>query len=473
MTLLKLLEDSALAYSGKVYNCHVGFITQNVEKAVEKAEENPLFVCVEGTKFDSHKRVEKLYREGVRSFVVEDKWVRSSLFPGASFICVSNTRIAAALLSRAFYGFPDKKMKLVGITGTKGKTTITYMLGSIFKEAGKSYGIIGTNGISYGETHIETINSTPGAIELFKNLRDMRNSGVEYVFLEVTSQALMQNRVFGISFDVAAFANLFYDHIGEYEHPDFSHYRECKGLLFYSCKSAVLNLDSVEFSYFKNICTRCGVEYITYSVKDKDAHIHEIGAELQLPGAFNLENALCATGISKILGVDEESIWKGLSIARADGRCERVENPCGVNIIIDYAHNKESLENILTALRAECGGTLYCVFGAGGDRSKLRRSGMGEAASTLADYCIVTSDNPRSEEPESIIADIVSGMGENTEKYMVIPDRRTAICHALSLAAAGDTVLLAGKGAQTFEEIKGVRYHLDEREVIAQYYEII
>lgn len=438
--------------------------TNNVKR--ENATET-IFVCIKGAKYDTHKDIPYLATIGVPIIIADKKDKSFSNLNGTVILNCKNTRKTLALISRAFFNKPDEKMKIVGITGTKGKTTVTYMLSEICRYENKKCGIIGTNGAFFDGKQIECVNSTPGSPEFYGILRQMADCGVEYVFCEVTSQALLQHRVDGTHFNLAVFTNLFPDHIGKDEHQSFEEYRECKSRLFEMCDEALLNGDDSQCDFFVSKCEKLSVPYNCYYPSNC---CDKIRTAVKMPGAYNVANALCACTIAEKLGYSWNNILKGIENVKVTGRCETVENPCGIRVVIDYAHNKESLENVLKALREECLGKLICVFGAGGDRSVLRRSGMGKAASEFADFSVVTSDNPRNEEPEKIIADILEGMKGKEKSFNVIRDRRQAIFYALSMAKPGDTVLLAGKGAQLYEEIKGVKYKLDEREVVAEYF---
>ncbi len=478
----------ALPDCGTEIDCQteIGYIETNTESAIKRKSENPLFVCICGNRYDTHRDIDKLILAGIKYFVVNKNQQNCNSRCEACFIEVEDTRRALALLARAFFGFPDLDLFTVGITGTKGKTTVTYMLRSVFEENSYNCGVIGSNGIIYDGKVTETENSTPAPLEYYGALREMADSGVTHVFCEVTSQALKQFRTYGTVFDVGVFTNLFPDHIGAYEHESFDEYKNCKGMLFTQCKRAVLNIDCPHYCYFSDICKKEVIEYTSYSALGKDADVVCSGVEIfddcsrfsvdgkeffvPLPGEFNVSNALSTVAIAKACGLSYDSVAGGLEKVKVYGRCEIVPNPAGVNIIIDYAHSKESLENILGSLKKACKGKLYCVFGAGGNRSKLRRVGMGEAASVYADFSIITSDNPRFEKLEDIIRDVVSGMKCSGNKYTVVPDRRKAIFTALSMARDGDTVLLAGKGGQTYEEAHNIKYHFDEREIVDQYY---
>ncbi len=486
---LSELVRLAFPFCGIEIDCQteIGYIEVNTESAIEHSAEKPLFVCICGARHDTHMDIEKLVCEGVRCFVVDENAKISLEESDVQLIKVHDTRRALAQLARAFYGFPDRELFTVGITGTKGKTTVTYMLSSIFEENLHKCGIIGSNGIIYGNKIIDCANSTPGPLEYYGALRKMSDCGITHVFCEVTSQALKQSRTLGTFFDIAVFTNLFPDHIGASEHKDFEEYKNCKGLLFEQCKRAVLNLDSSHFSFFEDICNKEKVSYATYSVSNNNAdyfckknEVSDSGSvitiksqrfHVPLPGDFNVSNTACALSVAKLCVISDEVIAKGLKKVKVLGRCEKVPNPAGVNIIIDYAHSGESLENILGSLKKTCTGKLYCVFGAGGNRSRLRRSGMGKAASRYADFSVITSDNPRHESLDGIISDIISGASFREGCFAVVPDRREAIFTALSMAKKGDTLLLAGKGGQTYEEIGDTKFHFDEREIVSEFYD--
>ncbi len=487
MRLSDLLKLSGLDFSGKIYkNTEITSIENDARKIKGTDNKNILFICICGCNYDSHSEIEKLAARGVKNFVILNGKCVSRKNTGINLLQVNDTRRACAILARAFYGFPDKKLKIIGITGTKGKTTTTYILKSIFDTANKACGVIGTCGIAYRDIRKETKNSTPDSIIFYKTLYEMLKSGVEYVFCEVTSQAMKQDRVYGIIFDLAIFTNLYPDHISKNEHASFEEYKAFKGKLFSVCRQALINIDSEHSGYFIDICKRNSVPVSTFSLKNDKADIFANCINVQsqhssfealgesyhtgLIGEYNITNSLCAISVARLFGIDDISIKKGVENAKVFGRCENVNTPNGVSVVIDYAHNKESLENILEALKKICKGKLYCVFGAGGDRSRVRRSSMGEIATKYCDLSFITSDNPRSEKLEDIISDIVENITDKN-KYIIIPDRKEAIFAALSRAKSGDTVLLAGKGEQLYEEVNGIKYDFDERLVVREFYE--
>jgi len=463
-------------------------IMTNTDEAISAMNNGirPLYVCIKGTKYDSHNDIPRLIEAGLTDIVAQYIPENTVIPENVNIIMSDNTRITLALASKIYYGSPDESLTMIGITGTKGKTTVSYMIEGVLRESGIKCGIIGTNGVIFDGKSYECDNSTPGAHEYYRYLREMVDSGVTHVVCEVTSQALKQYRTYGTIFDIAAFTNLSEDHIGKDEHADIEEYRQCKGKLFENCRRAVLNMDDTHCGYFSDICRSYAVDMSLFSLIDKNAdhycsrikpkcfyskfRYNGKGAVVGLPGYFNVQNAMCAAAILEKLGIKDRFIRKGIANIKVPGRCESVPNPAGINIIIDYAHTGKSLENILSALKKDCRGKLYCVFGAGGDRSHLRRAAMGEAASKYADHLFITSDNPRSEEPMSIIDDIIKGIPSDHTNHTVIIDREKAIYEALAMAKKGDTVLLAGKGTQTYQEVCGIKYPFDEREKVSQYY---
>ncbi len=488
MLLSLLLDNAGIKYDR---NSFEDTEISNLSDNTESAGSGTLFVCICGARHDTHGDIPLLYEKGVRSFVVRSgSDTGQHAFGDACFFEADNTRKALALLAKSFYGSPDKRLITVGITGTKGKTTVSYMIREILRKHGHSCALIGTNGIIIGDSVTETANSTPGSILYYSALKRAADEKAEYAVIEVTSQSLMQHRTFGTVFDLAIFTNLSPDHIGENEHKSFSEYRECKGKLFASCKNALLNKNSGHFGYFENICRQNGINVRTFGLgeemkspadftaleKESDMNGSTISMNgtdfrIGLPGSFNTENAVCALSACCTLGIDVFRAPDALSDVCVPGRSETVQNDFGVCVIIDYAHTGESLRFLLTGMKMQCRGRLFCVFGCGGNRSKLRRYGMGKAAGELADLSIITNDNPRHESPESIVSDILEGMNASGGAYKVILDRKEAILFALSEAKKEDTVVLAGKGSQLYGEYGDKRFYFNEREIVREFFE--
>lgn len=449
-----------------------------------KVEQGSIFVCISGTVRDAHDFIPEVLEKGAVALVVE-KDVET--VPGITYIKVENSRKALAYLAAAYFGYPAESLKTIGITGTKGKTTTTYLVKSILESAGIKTGLIGTIESIIGDEHIPSANTTPESYVVQERFRKMVDAGLDAVVMEVSSQALMLHRVAGITFDIGVFTNLEPDHIGTNEHKDFEDYMHCKSLLFQQSKLGIFNGDSehidgimknhtcqVEtFGYGENndICAS-NVELLkeggALGVKYQAKGLVNFDVEVNVPGAFSVYNSLTAIAICHHFGVAEEAIKNALKNVSVKGRIEIVPVTKRYTLMIDYAHNAMSLESLLTTLKEYNPARLVCLFGCGGNRSKSRRYEMGEVSSRLADLTVITSDNPRDEEPMDIINDIIKGVEKADGAYVTIPDRKDAIRYCMENALDGDIVVLAGKGHEDYQEIKGIKYHMDERELIAE-----
>ena len=448
-----------------------------------KVEKGSVFVCISGSVRDAHEFIPDVVAKGAAAIIVE-KDVEPA--DGVTYIKVDDTRLALACMSAAYFGHPASKLKTIGITGTKGKTTTTYMVKSILESAGIKTGLIGTIESIVGDKHIPSANTTPESYRVQELFHEMVEAGLDAVVMEVSSQALKLHRVSGFVFDIGVFTNLEPDHIGENEHKDFADYMHCKSLLFQQCKLGIFNGDSEHLQGIFEGHT-CEVETFGYG-KDNDLvadHVElkkEHGAlgvryhvsglmdfdvEVNVPGSFSVYNSLTAIAICHHFGVEAEKIKHALLHVSVKGRIEIVPVTKRYTIMIDYAHNAMSLESLLTTLREYEPGRLVCLFGCGGNRAKSRRYEMGEVSSRLADLTVVTSDNPRNEDPMDIINDILVGVHKADGKYVTIPDRKEAIEYCMKNALDGDIVVLAGKGHEDYQEICGVKHHMDERELIA------
>ena len=458
-----------------------------------------IFVAAVGAMTDGHKFIPDAIEKGAAAVICERKEAYSryrAAYPDVPFLMVRSARIALAMLAAAFYGYPAKNLKLIGITGTKGKTSTSFMIAGILEKAGIKTAVVGTTGIYYDGEYEFIDNSTPESLDLHRVFAEMVKRKVEYCVMEVSSQALMMNRVYGLHFHTAIFTNISPDHIGEGEHKSFEEYLTYKGSLFTMCDRAVLNLDADHIDYIKDILSGGNVPYVTYGCKNTDADYVGFGErfyidtdmkteytlktadgvekrlDISVPGKFSVYNSLCALAATLSLGIDTDTAAAALAEIKVIGRTEPVHHEkCRIPVIIDYAHNALSLESLIGAVRAYNPNRVICVFGCGGNRSRLRRYDMGEISGRLADLSVITSDNPREESLDDILSDILVGIAKTDGKYVVIKDRRKAIFYALEHAHEGDIVLLAGKGQQDFEEIHGVKYHLDEREVVKEYYD--
>lgn len=451
-----------------------------------KVKKDSLFVCIPGAVADGHRFAASAVQAGASVLLVE-KEVELPEGADVTVVTVKDTRYAMAFLSAAFFGHPAERMKVIGITGTKGKTTTTYLVKSILEQAGRKVGLIGTIEIIIGQEHIHADHTTPESYLIQKYFRQMADAGCDTVVMEVSSQGLMLHRTQGFIFDYGIFTNIEPDHISPAEHKDFADYMHCKSLLFRQCRVGIVNKDD---EHWKDILEGHTCEVETFGI-DSDADLKaqnitflknpgELGVgfdvtglmdfhvEIATPGRFSVYNALTAIAICRNFGVDEEKIKKALRGAKVKGRIEMVKVSDEFTLMIDYAHNAMALESLLTTLRAYHPHRLVCLFGCGGDRAKSRRFEMGEVSGRMADLTIITSDNPRSEEPQAIIDDIKVGIGKTGGAYVEICDRKEAIAYAIEHGEPGDIIVLAGKGHEDYQEIKGVKYPMDERVLIRE-----
>ena len=447
-----------------------------------KVTPGSLFVCLKGAAADGHRYVDSAVKNGAAAVLACEK-----VDAEVPVVYTDDTREALALLSIEFFDHPADKLTTIGITGTKGKTTTAIMLKSILEAAGFKTGVIGTIGVLIGDELTQTDNTTPENYEIQRFMAQMVEKGCRYCVMEVSSIGLRDKRVFGYTFDVGAFTNFSEDHIGGVEHKDMAEYLYCKSLLFKLCRIGVINIDD---SNWQGMINDHSCDILTYGF-DKAADIYGennrlysepgfIGSILDVhgkceaefriatPGKFNAYNSLAALSVCHVLGIDMEAVKKGLASVRVKGRVEPVPVPGKFTLLIDYAHNALSMENILSTLREYNPHRLIVMFGAGGNRPKVRRFEMGEVAGNMADLSVLTADNSRFEDVNDIIADIKVGMSKTSGKFIEIPDRREAIKWCLENAEDGDIVVLAGKGHEDYQEIKGVKYPFDERVVIAE-----
>ena len=459
-------------------------ITEFTNDSRKEMHEGSAFVCIKGAVFDGHDYVADMAAKGASAVIVE----RDVEAPeGLTVIKVADTRYAQALASAAYFGYPADELKVIGITGTKGKTTTTYMVKSILEGVGHKVGLIGTIESIIGDEVIPSKNTTPESFTIHEYFRKMVDAGCDCVVMEVSSQGLMLHRTAGIPFEIGIFTNLGEDHIGPNEHADFEDYIRCKGLLFKQCKLGIANVDDLHFEdVFKE--ATCKIETFGFSEKAdlratdvklvstlghlgvayKASGLMNFDVEIDIPGTFSVYNSLTAIAVCSHFDVPAEKIAVALKGAKVKGRIEMIKVSEDFTLMIDYAHNAMSLESLLTTLKEYNPKRLVCLFGCGGNRSKARRYEMGEVSGNLADLTIITSDNPRFEEPQDIINDIKIGIGKTEGKYVEIIDRKEAIRYAIDEAQVGDVIVLAGKGHEDYQEIKGVKYDMDERVLIAE-----
>ena len=470
------------------YECIQGSADLEISQVVydsRKITEGCLFICIAGANFDGHDFAAEAADQGARAMVVSREMPEVA-GRDVTLIKVPDTRYAMAFISAAYFGYPAEKLRVIGITGTKGKTTTTYMVKSILENAGYKVGLVGTIEVIIGREHIHAGNTTPESYSLQEYFARMVEAGMDAVVMEVSSQGLMLHRTQGFVFDLGIFTNLEADHIGPNEHASFEEYQRCKGLLFKQCQVGIVNGDDshVDAVLKGHTCQveRYGIgenndlraENVRLVRKPGELGIAfrveglmDFDVEVPTPGRFSVYNALTAIAICRHFNVREDDIRRALLAVRVKGRIEMVKVPGRYTLLIDYAHNAMALESLLTSLREYEPNRLVCLFGCGGNRSRQRRYEMGEVSGRLADLTIITSDNPRFEEPLDIIHDIEEGMGRTKGKFVEICDRKEAIAYAIDQGRSGDIIVLAGKGHEDYQEIKGVKYPMDERNLIA------
>ena len=449
-----------------------------------KVTKDCMFVCIKGAAYDSHNHTEEIARAGAKVIVAE----RPVKVPeGVTLVLVEDSRYALSMLSAAYFDHPAQKLKVIGITGTKGKTTTTFMVKGILEHAGYKVGLIGTIETIIGDTHIPSSNTTPESYLVQEYFAKMVEAGCRYIVMEVSSQSYLMHRVDGLFFDYGIFLNISNDHIGPNEHASFEEYLYYKKQLLKNCRTALVNRDD---PHFDAIVEGATAEILTFSLEQAadftadDIHYvreHDfVGVEFQthgryehdlrvgIPVKFNVDNALAAAGVCSFFDLPKEKVCHALEHIQVDGRMEIVYKSAKCTVIVDYAHNAVSMESLLLTLRDYKPKRLVCVFGCGGNRARDRRYSMGEIGGKLADLSIITADNSRFEKVGDILADIKVGLAKTDGKYVEIPDRREAIEYSLSHAEDGDIIAIIGKGHEDYQEIEGVRYHFLDREVVQE-----
>ena len=460
----------------------------NIQGDSRKIKEGGLFIAISGFEVDGNDFIDSAISNGAVAIMVQEgtEIKKLNIPENVTLLMVPNTRYALAICSCNFYDNPSKKIKLIGVTGTKGKTTTTFMIKSILEKQGKKVGLIGTIATYINGKKIEdSSRTTPESDRLQELFALMVKEGVEFVVMEVSSQSLKLDRVAGCDFDIGVFTNFSEDHISPKEHPDMKDYFESKLKLFDMCKYAYTNADDlygakvaklIKTSEVKtygidNYCNLLAKDitvtnsYVDFKVK---LGTRNDRVKVCIPGRFSVYNALAAISVCSKLGVDTETIKEALEEVRVPGRSELVSNKKDLVIMIDYAHSPESLENILSAVKSYTPGRVISVFGCGGDRDSGKRPIMGKISGDIADYTIITSDNPRTEEPEKIVKQIEEGIKKTKGKYTCIVDRKEAIKEAIKIASKRDIIVLAGKGHEPYQEINHKTYPFDEREIVKE-----
>ncbi|MBQ9807234.1 MAG: UDP-N-acetylmuramoyl-L-alanyl-D-glutamate--2,6-diaminopimelate ligase [Ruminococcus sp.] len=472
MKLYELIKDTAETVLDDI---EISSVTDDTRKVIEGC----LFVCVKGGSFDGHSAAAEMLEKGAAAVVCQH-----DLGLGDRQILVSDTRRAYGRLCAAWFGHPEKKLKMIGVTGTNGKTTITNVIKHILTSAGHKTGLVGTIQNEIGDEVIHTDNTTPMAYDFMSLLDRMAREDCEYVVMEVSSFGLVQNRIGPSWFDIAVFTNLTQDHL-DY-HKDMEDYFQAKKMLFDICDAAIINIDD---SYGRRLMDEADCEKYSFSVK-QSADYYADGIKIKstgssfwfchgdksylvrtrIPGLFNVSNLTAVTAVCMRAGIPMEKIICAISgYNGVKGRCEVIPTGRDFTVICDYAHTPDAIENILRSVKEYTEGRLICLFGCGGNRDAAKRPKMAKAAASYADRLIVTSDNPRNEDPELIIKDILAGLENSTVPYDVVTDRREAIYHALKIAEKGDIIVLAGKGHEDYQILAGMEHiHFDEREIVAE-----
>lgn len=480
------LKDLLEGFSYNILNGSAEIEVNNLVYDSRKAGKGDVFVCIKGAKSDGHSFISEVISRGAAAVIV-NKENTTEACGDTTVVETDDTRAALAHMSAAYFGHPARRLKTIGITGTKGKTTTTYMIRSILENAGIKTGLIGTIESIYGDVSYPADNTTPESYIIQKTFREMADAGMECVVMEVSSQGLMLRRVGGFTFDYGIFTNLEPDHIGPDEHKDFDDYMRCKAKLFKQCRIGIVNGDDL---HVKDILEGCTCEVETFGMgKDADLCARDtrlirgagylgvgyrltgkmdMDVEIDFPGEFSIYNSLAAISICRHFNVPDENIKNALKDVKVKGRVELLRVSDKYTMMIDYAHNAMSLESLLTTLKTYEPKRLVCMFGCGGNRSRLRRYEMGEVSSKLADLTVITSDNPRNEEPMDIIEDILTGVKKEKGAYVTIPDRKEAIRYCMENAKEGDVIVLAGKGHEDYQEIKGKKYPMDERILVKE-----
>lgn len=461
-----------------------------IESSSQKIKPGDMFVAIDGFEQNGHEFIGEAIQNGAKVIMAQaDKLTREmvkDLTDDITVILAPDTRHAISICACNYYQNPSKKLKLIGVTGTKGKTTTTFMIKSLLEKQGYKVGLIGTICTYIGDKNLgDNDRTTPESLELQELLSKMIKAKCEFAVMEVSSQSLKLGRVDGCEFDVGIFTNFSKDHISQKEHSSMEDYFESKVKLFSMCKYGYINSDDIYANKLPSLVPNCtfttyGIDnpgnllakditvtnaYVDFKVKlgDKNQRV-----KTGIPGRFSVYNSLAAISVALKYGCTAENIIEALLNIRVPGRSELVDNQKELTIMIDYAHSPESLENILTTVKTYTQGKLICVFGCGGDRDSGKRPIMGTIAGTIADHTIITSDNPRTEKPEEIVAQIEKGIKKTKGSYECIVDRKEAIKKAITIANKKDIIVIAGKGHELTQEIKGKKYPFDERKIIRE-----
>ncbi|MGM0436879.1 MAG: UDP-N-acetylmuramoyl-L-alanyl-D-glutamate--2,6-diaminopimelate ligase [Bacillota bacterium] len=475
MQLKKIVKNLDIEYTKGELNLEIDDISYD-SRSINK---NSLFIAIEGFETDGHKYIEDAISKGAKVIVIEKNL--NNYLEEITYIKVKDSRKAMAYISAEFYENPQKELKLIGVTGTNGKTTTTKLIRSILERAGHKTGLIGTIGNYINKEEISTSRTTPNSLELNKFFNKMRKQGVEYVIMEVSSHAIDLKRVFNLDFEIAVFTNITQDHL-DY-HKTFDNYIKVKSKLFNQVKNNGYSIVNIDDDSADRIINSTNSKIIKYSLNQnsdfqaKNIDLNTSGVSfkinnfeekiyLNITGKFNIYNALAAIAVASVLNIDYNTIKEGLEkIDGIPGRFELIKERQNFTVIVDYAHTADGMENVLKTIEDLLKNKVIIVFGCGGDRDKDKRPKMGKVAAEYGDYIFITTDNPRSERPESIIEDIEKGLLNNEGKYEIIVDRKDAINNAIKMAEKNDIVVIFGKGHETYQVFKDKTIHFDDREV--------
>ena len=480
------LKEMLVGLDGLKVKGNLDVEIEGIENNSQKVKKGYMFIAIKGFSTDGHQYVENAIENGANCVIIEEGCDLKSLkiSEETTVVMAKDTREAMAIISSNFYGNPSRKFKLIGVTGTKGKTTTTFMIKEILEKAGKKVGLIGTIATYInGKKLMDSDRTTPESLELQQIFSKMVDEGVEVVVMEVSSQSLKLHRVTGCEFDIVLFTNFSEDHISPNEHPNMEDYFNSKLKLFEMCKTGIVNTDDLHGAKIPKLfpesnITTYGIDnfanvlakdititnsYVDFKVKITDRNER---VKTCIPGRFSVYNSLAAICVAQKFGISPEVVKEALVEVRVPGRSELVDNKLEIPIMIDYAHSPESLQNILQAVKSYTRGKVISVFGCGGDRDSGKRPIMGEISGRVADFTIITSDNPRTEDPQKIVDQIEEGMKKTKGKYKVIVDRTKAIEEAIKMATKRDIIVLAGKGHEPYQEINGVKHPFDERIIV-------
>ena len=482
------LKDLLIGLEGLKARGSLDIEIKNIACNSNNVEEGDLFVAIKGFEYDGHEFINEAIKKGSTAILIEEGCDLKSFKVKSDTVVImaKDTREALAIVSCNFYKNPSKKFKLIGITGTKGKTTTSYMIKEILERAGKKVGLIGTLESCINGKKIKTNDrTTPESLELQQLFSKMVEEKVEVVVMEVSSQSLKLHRVTGCDFDIAVFTNFSEDHISKIEHPTMEDYLQSKLKLFQMCKVGIVNSDDVQGAkiprlFPKSDITTFGIDNFA-NVMARDVTVTNTYADFKvkltdrnervktgIPGRFSVYNSLAAICVAKKFNISPEIIKEALLEVRVPGRSEMVDNKLEIPIMIDYAHTPESLESILKTVKIYTRGKVICVFGCGGNRDSSKRPIMGEIAGRVADYTFITTDNARNEDPQDIANQIEEGIKKTKGKYSVVLDRKEAIREAIKMASKIDAVVIAGKGHEMYQEINGEKIPFDEIEIVKE-----